>query len=172
MSEAKPTRESLSKTPSWIMLGVVIGAIVALAVEENLENKERVRAAAAPKTVETKVETPAPPPKIDQYPSLQTVEALFLDWKDNAIWRHDITEIAVWDQATNTYPYFYEILRNGEEYYFRSLPKLTRPLMDIAGGYPAPIRFTETEEMRAERRSRLFPPPPVLPRLSPGSEAR
>jgi len=172
MSEPKPTRESLSKTPSWIMLGVVIGAIVALAAKENFENKEKARAANAPKPVVTKVEPPAPPPKLDNYPSLQAVEALFSDWKDNAIWRHDVTEIAVWDPATNTYPFFYELFRNGGEIYFRSIPRLTRPLMDIASGYPAPIRFTETEEMRAERRSRLFAPPPELPRLSPGSGER
>lgn len=168
MSETKPSRESLSKTPSWIMLGAVIGAIVALAVKDNLEDKEKLRAATEQKPAVAKQEPPPVPAKLDNYPSLQTVEALFDDWKDNAIWRHDVTEIAVWDQASNTYPYFYEILRNGDVFYFRSVPKLTRPLQDIGSGYPAPIRFTETPEMRAERRSRLFVPPPEMPRLPSG----
>lgn len=163
MTDSKPARESLSKVPSWIMLGFVIGCIVALAVKDNIDDRKRVKAEAqakaqAAQAAQIEAKKPEPKPETRRL-TLDAMEALFLQWKERAIWRHDVTEVAFWNPENNQYSEFVEIFRNGEELYFRTIPRLTRPLLPVSDAEAGmPLRFTETEESRAERRSRLVFP--------------
>ena len=81
------------------------------------------------------------------------MEAIFERWQNKAIWRHELTEVAYWNPTTNQYSEFVEVLRSGEDLYFRTIPRLTRPLIDQDLEPAVPIRFTELEETRAARRA-------------------
>lgn len=167
MPDPKPTKESLSKTPSWVMLGFVIGCIVALTVKRDLDARDKTAAtaaaaAAAAKAQAAQIEAAQAPPKPATPPaklSLSDLEAVFQRWQSKAVWRHEITEVAYWDPTTNKYSEFVEVLRSGEDLYFRSIPRLTRPLIDEDVDSAVPIRFTELEEMRAARRAPFMIPP-------------
>ena len=156
MPDPKSAKEPLSKTPSWIMLGFVIGCIVALTVKRDLDAREKAGSSAAtsqPKSSSAQI-TAAPPvkPAVTQL-SLSDMEAIFERWQNKAIWRHELTEVAYWNPTTNQYSEFVEVLRSGEDLYFRTIPRLTRPLIDQDLEPAVPIRFTELEETRAARRA-------------------
>jgi hypothetical protein len=139
-----PSIGQLSKTPSWIMLGFVIGAAFVAALPPLRKPPEApaltlsappVVALAAPRTV----------------PVLTTIEAVFAEWGRYAGWTDDVTEVALWNGQDRAFSDFFEVRRLGGAYYFRSIPKLTRRI--IARGKPmpeAPLRFTETEEQYQE----------------------
>ena len=155
MSDPKPRRESLSKTPSWIMLGFVIGCIVAFTVKQQFFSLPNPP---APVVTTKQVESPEPVRKPEPaHAPLSEMEAIFYQWRGNAVWLHDITEVAFWDRETNKYSEYVEVMRSGDETYFRTIPQLTRPLIDEVP-LNAPIRFTEPESVHAERRSRFIIP--------------
>jgi hypothetical protein len=122
------------------MLGFVLGALVVLAIP---------RSAPAP--------VPAPPPEKPPAaqppaPRLTTIEAVFAEWGKYAVWDQDVTEVALWNSGTGDYSDAYEVLRAGDALFFRSIPRLTRPI--LTHGLPddenRPIEFTETEAQRAQ----------------------
>jgi hypothetical protein len=161
--ERPVTPSKLSKTPSWITLGFALGALFVWSLPD------------AP--------PPPPPPTVApatvrlERPVLSEIEAVFAQWSEHAVWKNDITEVAMWDTARKSYSLYYEVLRNGDVFYFRSIPQLTRPIK--AHGVPenAPLQYTETEEMRREwmraRWEQSFAPPveapprPTLPEQTP-----
>ena len=51
---------------------------------------------------------------------------------------------------TGDYTDCFEVLRSGEGYYFRSISRLTRPVLTHGVRPDSPLRFTETEEQRQE----------------------
>jgi hypothetical protein len=128
----------MSKVPSWISVGFVLGALVGWTLR-------------APK--------PQPPPpvkivevtKLEPRPNkLATVEALFEQWKHLAGWRDDTAEFLVWNSDTKKFSEAYEVRRVGEDFYFRSIPQLTRKLVDYGDRLPpdAPIQFAGVEDRR------------------------
>ncbi len=137
--EPRPVpRSRLSKTPSWIMLGFVLGALFVF----SLPRENRDAAPASP--------LPEPPPVRVERPQLLEIEAVFADWGHYAVWKNDVTEVALWDTAKRSYSIFYEVLRNGDNVYFRTIPKLTRPVLTHGVRAQSPLEFTETEESRRE----------------------
>ena len=82
--------------------------------------------------------------------SLVEVERFFLHWGGYAVWENDVTEIALWNEASQRYDRFYEIVRTGGQFYFRTLSRLRRPLRDHGARCHSPIWFTETQAMRDE----------------------
>lgn len=161
MPDPKPKRESLSKTPSWIMLGVVIGAIVGTAAQTQWQKREGARLAAEQQAAaQVKPEPPPAPKPPPQHLPLSEMEAVFEKWGEGAVWVHDVTQVAFWNPVTNQYTEYVEILRNGEDLYFRSLPKLTRPLISDPADPNAPLRLTETEEEHARKNRWIFAPSP------------
>jgi hypothetical protein len=134
----------MSKTPSWIMLGFLLGAAFVAALPPL--RKEPPREAAAFKAV--------PPPKPREPrepPQLTTIEAVFDVWGKYAVWSDDVTEVALWNVQENAFTNFYEVRRFGDGFYFRTIPRLTRRV--IARGKPipeSPLQFTETEEQYRE----------------------
>ncbi len=140
MDETPPERpvpiSRLSKTPSWITLGFVLGAIFVLLLP----------------SPEKQAPPPGPPPQTVRLerPKLTDIEAVFAQWHQYAVWKNDLTEVALWDTETHSYSIFYEVLRNGDVYYFRSIPRLTRPVLTRGIDPRSPLEFTETEESRRE----------------------
>ena len=155
----------LSRTPSWITLGFILGALFVLALPDDQDKSA--------------TQTPRPEPQVVRLerPSLTEIEAVFAEWSQFAVWENDITEVALWDSKRMSYSLFYEVLRNGDVFYFRSIPQLTRPVLTHGVPENAPLQYTETEERRREwlrarweqsftpegRRNASTPPePPVL----------
>lgn len=140
-----PSIAQLSKTPSWIMLGFLLGAAFVAALPPLRERP----AEAAPGP-----ETPPPTQMVLRVtPALTTVEAVFAEWGRHAVWSDNVTEVAMWNSQERAFSDFYEVRRIDGGLYFRSIPKLTRRI--IARGKPmpdSPLRFTETEEQYQEWR--------------------
>jgi hypothetical protein len=133
----------MSKTPSWIMLGFLLGAVFVAALPPR---NKRVPEAAVFRAVE-----PPKPREPRSPPQLTTIEAVFAEWGRYAVWSDDATEVALWNTEDRGFTEFYEVRRFGDAYYFRSIPRLTRRI--IAHGKPipeSPLQFTETEEQYRE----------------------
>ncbi len=133
----------MSKTPSWVMLGFLLGAAFVWAFQRGREKP----AAAAPGllTSWSKAVSVGPSP-------LTTIEAVFAEWGGRAVWDNDLTEVALWRTETAAFSEFYEVKRVGEALYFRSIPKLTRPIIRHGPPLPreSPLQFTETEAQYRE----------------------
>lgn len=142
----------LSKTPSWITLGFVLGVLFMLALPNGKQ-----REAPPP-------EPPPPPPIKLERPVLSEIEAVFADWGGAAIWQNNVTEVALWDRERRSYSLFYEVLRDGENYYFRSIPRLTRPTVKEAPAENAPLVFMTPVQASTERRLGRPPEPPTFER--------
>ena len=126
----------MSKVPSWISVGFVLGALVGW-------------------TLRAPQPQPPPPVKIVEVLKMEprpnktaTVEGLFEQWKHLAGWRDDTAEVLIWNSDTKEFSEAYEVRRVGEDFYFRSIPQLTRKLVNYADLLPsdAPIRFAGVED--------------------------
>ena len=141
---AKPTQ-----TPSWVMLGFVVGVLFMLA----LPRREPVPAA-APGIDEARRQLAAAvaPAPAAPAPPLRTIDAVFAAWGKYAKWDSDTTEVALWNSGTKDYSDCYEVLRLGDAYFFRQIPRLTRPV--LRHGVPevqsAPLQYTETAAQEQE----------------------
>lgn len=131
-----------SQVPSWVTLGFVLGALFVLALPRH--------AAAPPAPAVAEEEAPAAPPKAPEAPRIATIEAVFTDWDKYAVWSNDTTEVALWDSQTKAFSDCFEVIRNANGYYFRSIPSLTRPLLTHGLIENAPLQFTETARQRQE----------------------
>ncbi len=129
----------MSKTPSWIMLGFVLGVLTVIALPPL--RKTAPVAALPPLAPEAPKRTgPAPQPQ------LTTIEAVFAQWGQFASWTDGITEVALWNSHRESYSDFYEVLRAGNVFYFRTIPALTRRIVERGKPMPeSPLLFTETE---------------------------
>jgi hypothetical protein len=162
-------REKLSKTPSWIMVGFVVGCVFAYVVDRELERrnpKPPVAQPAAKQTPQAQTIAPATPPAMRL--SLNEVDAIFRQATDDAVWEHDLTQIALWNPLTQKFSDLVEVMRSGEYFYYRPLSRLTRPLITAQAEPGVLILFTETEadrEKRLEQIPRIFRPAP--PKLTP-----
>ncbi len=136
---APPPSAKPSKIPSWAMLGFVLGVLFVLALPSR--HPEPPPAPAAPPV---RAPVPAAPPR------LTTVEAVFVEWARYAVWENDRTEVALWNAQTQDYSDCFEVLRSGAGYYFRSISRLTRPVLTHGVRSDSPMRFTETEDQRQE----------------------
>jgi hypothetical protein len=134
----------MSKTPSWIMLGFVLGAAFVAALPPLKKQP------ATPPPEMRAMPPPAPTTPREPQP-LTTIEAVFEDWGRHAVWSDDVTEVAMWSSRDKDYTDFYEVRRMGGVLYFRSIPKLTRRIV-ARGKHVAesPLQFTETEEQYQE----------------------
>ena len=147
-SEPRPPSPSqLSKILSWISLGFVLGALFVWAlpapeVEAPASASATAPAAEPPPVLTVPVRSgPAP---------LSDIEAVFEVWGHHAIWYNDLSEVALWDTETKQFSRFYEVIRNGDTYYFRTIDRLTRPILTHGIRVDGPLLYTETEAMRDE----------------------
>ncbi|GAB1489936.1 hypothetical protein MASR2M8_23930 [Opitutaceae bacterium] len=158
MSAAEP-REKLSKTPSWIMVGFLLGVIAVLGFQHEMGRSSAAVEAAA--IVAPPPPAPAPVENVTALtdrPSLAVIEAVFAEWGGFARWAEDRTEVALWNSTTGGFTDFFEIVRTADGLYVRSINRLTRPLTEADPPAEAPLRFTEPpEEREARRAGRLSP---------------
>lgn len=153
----------LSKTPSWIMLGFVLGALFVLALPP-LRKK-----APTPETV--RVEFVRPPAPRESRP-LSDIEGVFAVWGEHSTWFNNTTEVALWNSKERAFTDFYEVRRFGDDLYFRSISSLTRRVVTHGKPLPeSPLQFTETEEQYREwvEHGRVERPldPAIRPRAVP-----
>ncbi|MEX2044169.1 MAG: hypothetical protein WD941_02375 [Opitutus sp.] len=132
----------MSKTPSWVMLGFVLGAAFVVALPEWRKEQPAVPVKAPPR-----VEQPRPPAAPRPPPPLSRIDAVFEEWGRYAAWHDDTTEVALWDPAEERFADYYEVRRVNGVLYFRSITKLTRRII-VRGKQltESPLQFTETEE--------------------------
>jgi hypothetical protein len=161
MDDAESTRpvpaSRLSKTPSWITLGFVLGALFVYTLPHNESNSR----------IPPRAEFTAPVVRLDR-PKLTEIEAVFADWERYAVWQDDTTEVAYWDTDKRTYSIYYEVLRRDGTFYFRSIPRLTRPVLRRGVPEQSPLQFTETDESRrAWLEHGQFEPPRYTPPSAP-----
>lgn len=131
------------------MLGFVIGCIVSLSVKKQIEARAAADAAARDHAALTATPEPTPTPTpVPQlhHATLNELEAIFTRWQGHAVWRNDLTEVAFWNPLTNQYNEYVEVLRSGEDFYFRNVTHLTRPLSHDNIPHDAPLRFTDPNE--------------------------
>ena len=134
----------MSKTPSWIMLGFLLGAVFVAALPP-------LRKKPAPESVALRAIEPPRPSTPREPGPLSTIEDVFATWGKYAVWSDDVTEVALWNINEKAYADFYEVRRFGDVYYFRTIPRLTRRI--IARGKhlaESPLQFTESEEQYRE----------------------
>lgn len=137
----KPVANKPSQVPSWVTLGFVLGALFVMALPKH--------AAVVPSQTVIEEAKPAPQ-KAPDTPRMTTIEAVFSSWDKYAVWSNDTTEVALWDAATKSFSDCYAVVRNGTDYYFRSIPSLTRPVLTHGVVDNAPLLFTETARQREE----------------------
>lgn len=141
MDESAPASLKPSQIPSWVMVGFVLGALFVIV----LPPRRLTQAPPAPPPRPAPV-APAPPRKLQ----LTTVESVFEVWQKYAVWDNDRTEIALWNSDDKAYSDCYEVVRMGDVFYYRSIPRLTRPVLThgLSDDPNPPLLFTETEAQR------------------------
>jgi hypothetical protein len=139
-----PKREQLSKTPSWIMLGFILGAACVLMWPRREEEVRTALTATAP--VASPPGKPAPP-TIERATFFENV---FAEWNKYAVWENELTEVAFWSAETKSFSEKYEVFRSGERFYFRSISQFTRPLLTHGVPDNSPLQFTEPQAARDE----------------------
>lgn len=138
----------MSKTPSWIMVGFILGGLTVWSV---MQRKDGPAAAAPPASAKAEPKETA---KREAQP-LTNIEAVFEEWTKYVVWEYDMTEVALWNSTERDFVDFYEVRRYGspERYYFRSIPTLTRRIVTRGREVPnCPLKFTESEEQYQEWR--------------------
>ena len=121
------------------MLGFGLGAFFVWALPEP-EKKPSPPPAPAERAPEQKM-------LVVRLPRLSDVEAVFAQWDRYAIWENDVTEIAYWSEETGSFSDFFEVLRSGDRLFFRSIPKLTRPVVRRGVEARSPLLFTGVREV-------------------------
>lgn len=139
MSEKTPRRPSikdLSKTPSWVMVGFILGALFVYSLPRH-----------EPEGPRPIVVTASSKPLVVERQPLTTIEAVFSLWAEYAVWDNDVTQVALWNAEMGSFAENYEVRRVDGIYYFRSIPHLTNRVVMHGKPPPAdcPLRFTETE---------------------------
>ena len=159
-------KEKLSKTPSWIMVGFIIGCLFAYVVDREIEKRRPQPAAPQAPAPAAPVRPPEIPPALRL--SQNEVDAIFTQAAEDAVWENDLTEVVLWNSRTQKFSDIVEVMRSGPYYYYRPISRLTRPLITADAPPGALILFTETEKARAKRLESI--PPifrPAPPKLAP-----
>jgi hypothetical protein len=147
-------QDKLSKIPSWIMVGFIIGALFSLGVQRELAKREQQKPAVkqpVPEPAAVKTPPPSSTTVLKEKTSLAAIENVFSQFESSAVWRNDVTEVALWNAETNKYSECFEVIRSGEAFYFRTIPQLTRPVIRPNLTPDLPLRFTEPEDVQMKR---------------------
>jgi hypothetical protein len=140
--ESPPLPAKPSQVPSWVMLGFGLGALFVLALPKHAAVEAESHPAAD-------TASPAPTRAVSP-PLISTIEAVFASWGKYAVWSNDTTEVALWSPETKSYSECFEVLRLGDNYYFRSISRLSRPILAHGVAEGSPLQFTETVRQRDE----------------------
>jgi hypothetical protein len=156
MSDAAPKPRDLSKTPSWIMVGFLLGVAALLGFQAQMRRWERRAAAENPPPPLVVPSPPAPPSAlleaVRRGPPLAEVEAAFRAWEKHAQWTPELTtEVALWSEQVGRFAHAFEVVRVGDEVFFRSIDGLTRDTVSDGLAEGSPIVFTENPDRRVRR---------------------
>lgn len=134
----------MSKTPSWIMFGFLLGVLFVFALPKRTPPPAPL--APAPAAPEPAPREPRDPPPLSR------IEAVFEVWGKHAVWApDDTTQVALWEPKLEAFADYYEVRKLDGKLYFRSLPALTRRVIERGKPLPdSPLKFTETEEQYQE----------------------
>jgi len=165
-TDPKPPRETLSKTPSWIMVGFIIGVIFAYGVQREGTRRNSPKPVppptAAPVAAPAKTEPLRSDAALKNRASLSAIENIFTQYESQAVWHNDLSEVALWNAETGKYAECLEVMRSGEYYYVRTIPRLTRAVIRQTTDPAAPLLFTEPIDVQLKRlkenSSVWFPP--------------
>ena len=138
-------RAQLSQAPSWVLLGFVIGAVFVFLLRRQylVEEMQREPAAAVAETSAPGGSGPDSPTAARAgEPTAAAFDAVWRAWGHHAVWLDDTTQVALWNAQTGDYSDAFEVVRRGDEFYFRPLPELTRPMVERGLGLGAPLQFT------------------------------
>lgn len=80
--------------------------------------------------------------------SLASIEVTFERWGGYAVWHNDVAEFAAWDPRLRRHADFFEVRCANGNFYFRTIPALTRPFIAAGARSAMPLRFTQTQEMQ------------------------
>jgi hypothetical protein len=127
------------------MLGFVLGAAFVWAFQRQSAPSRPVIAAAKKAAAEA-----APHPVVLSPPRITAIEAVFEEWGQYAVWDDDVTEVALWNGEAKAFTDFFEVSRANGHVYFRSISRLTRPLLTRGIKDNSPLQFTETVAQREE----------------------
>jgi len=168
MAETNPKtpHPTLSKTPSWIMVGFIAGALFAYGVRREVARQDEVKAPARPAPAPVQTEPQHSSATLKDHASLTAIENIFTQYEGQAVWHNDLTEVALWSAETGKYSEFFEVMRSGEYFYFRTIPHLTRAVLRQNVDPNAPLRFTEPVEVQLKRlkeTSSVWLPPSTEP---------
>jgi hypothetical protein len=132
-----------STIPSWAMLGFIVGALFMWSLNRSAEEK---------RTQNPPVATPATAPtaRSTGVTHFTDIEAVFAEWGKDAVWENDTTEVALWNDAARDFVDCFEVLRIGDHLYFRSIPRLTRPVLTHGVNPNSPLQLTEPQSRRQE----------------------
>ena len=162
----KPPHPKLSKTPSWIMVGFIAGALFAYGVRQEVEKHEPTKTASAPLPAPAQTAPPHSGAALKDHASLTAIENIFTQYEGQAVWHNDLTEVALWNAETGKYSEFFEVMRSGDYYYIRTLPHLTRAVIRQNVDPNSPLRFTEPIDVQLKRlkeTSSVWLPPSTEP---------
>jgi hypothetical protein len=124
-----------SMTPSWVMLGFAAGVLFMWLLRATVEETaEPVAPAIEP-----------PPARVSTPPKPMEIEAVFEQYGEYARWANDLTEVVLWNRGAQEIIDRFEVRRVGDSLYFRTIPRLTRRVLDHGVPDNLPIQFTETE---------------------------
>lgn len=135
------------------MVGFILGAIFAYGVQREVDRRARSKPPAMPPVAAEpiKLEPPKAGALLKNRSSLAAIENIFEQYNTHAVWRNDITEVALWNAETDKFSECFEIMRSGDVYYFRTIPRLTRAVLKPNPAPDLPLRYTEPEDVQLRR---------------------
>lgn len=148
------------------MVGFIIGALFAFGVQHEIDRRNQVKSPVAPPPSPVKIEQPKSISALTERTSLSAIESIFAQYNEHAVWRNDITEVALWSAETNKFTECFEVMRSGDLYYYRTIQSLTRPVRRPNPAPDLPLRYTEPEDeqvKRLQQQSSIWLPPSTDP---------
>ncbi len=130
-----PVPKRPSTIPSWVMLGFAAGVLFMWLIRSSVD--ETAPAPPAP--------AQPPPTRVAAAPKLMEIEAVFSAYSEYARWSNDVTEVVLWNRGAQQILDRFEVRRVGDALYFRTIPQLTRRILNHGVPDNLPIQFTETE---------------------------
>ena len=157
------------------MLGFVLGGIFVYTMQRYFVPAVPPAAALAPteQTLPPAVAAPVPAETPPQRLPLLALEEIFETYQHHALWDVDTTQVALYNPVTHSLSEYLEVLREGDKFYYRTIPRLTRPIVDRGLDPRSRVQFTEPSGPREEPRAKAETPPVVMApkQLSPPSPA-
>lgn len=147
--EHSPPPAPPSKVPSWMLLGFIIGATFVFLLRRDYIRPVPPPVALADTSGPSSTTIQAVERKPDA--SLATIEAVWAVWGEHAIWEGETTQVAMWNVDKGGFSEFFEVVRYGDHVYFRSLTRLTRPVIDRGLGIQCPLQFTAPAPVNSRR---------------------